>query len=354
MRINWYLFPFAIVYWLIVGVRNKLFDIDVLKSESFDKPIICVGNISVGGTGKTPHIEYLISWLKAEYQLATLSRGYKRKTKGFVIATDSSTVNDVGDEPLQIKNKFSDITVAVNEKRVDGIQNLLKQKKIPQVILLDDAYQHRHLKAGLNILLVDCNRLITKDFMLPVGRLREPAHNHSRAELIIVTKCSDAMQPIDFRIMRKELKLFPYQKLFFTSFKYKQLVSVFNKRKVMNLSDLHGNTAMVVTGIANPKPIYTELKKAHVNVVKFEFADHHAFTSSDVQKIIKRFAEIKETNKVLICTEKDATRLKEMGSSVELTKLPLYCLPIQVSFLNGGETEFQEHIQTFIHRYIKE
>lgn len=347
MRFNWYLFPFAFLYRLIVNSRNLLFHIGVLKSKSFNIPIISVGNISVGGTGKTPHIEYLVSWLKKDYKLATLSRGYKRKTKGFLLATNHSDVKSIGDEPLQLKSKFKDIQVAVDEKRVNGVEQLLKLKESPEVVLLDDAYQHRHIKPGLNILLIDYNRPIHKDYMLPVGRLREPAYNHSRANIIIMTKCPSSLKPIDYRIMQKDLNIYPYQSLFYTTFKYQKLVSVFNQTPPKELKSVKGHTALVITGIANPNLLYKELEQNGLKIEKMKFSDHHSFSMADVQKIVGRFMEINTKDKVIICTEKDAIRLKEFSKNSSLVKTPIYYLPIEVDFLNNGETEFQSLVKKY-------
>jgi len=348
---NWFLFPFALIFRLIVDIRNQLFNLGILKSTSFNKAIISIGNITVGGTGKTPHTEYIINLLEEYYSLATLSRGYKRKSKGFFEAKTSSKISEVGDEPLQIKNKFPQITVAVDEKRVNGVNQLLKKEKAPQVILLDDAFQHRHITPGLNILLIDYNRLITKDHMLPMGRLREPSHNCSRANIIIVTKCPKGMQPIDFRLMQKELNLFPYQELYFTSFKYKKLIAVFSQSTGKEISELKDYTVMVVTGIAYPKPLYTELKQAGVKVVKQEFVDHHAFSPSDVHKITERFMQINEQKKLIICTEKDAIRFKEMAEYQDFVKLPIFYLPIDVEFLNQGDESFKTALSKYISHY---
>lgn len=348
---NWFLFPFALIYRLIVDIRNKLFNSGVLKSTAFNNAIISVGNITVGGTGKTPHTEYIIKLLKEKHRLATLSRGYKRKTKGFFEAKIGSKISEVGDEPLQIKNKFPDITVAVDEKRVNGVTQLLKKKNPPQVILLDDAFQHRHIKPGLNILLIDYSRPITKDYILPMGRLREPSHNCSRANVIIVTKCPKGLRPIDFRIMQKELNLFPYQDLFFTTFKYNKLISVFSQNASKDLTDLKGYSVMVVTGIANPKPLYAELKEIGAKVVKQEFSDHHNFSPSDIHKITQKFMRINEQKKLIICTEKDATRFKDMTNYQDFVKLPIFYLPIEVEFLNNSEEEFSCILSKYIGHY---
>lgn len=346
---HWYLFPFSLLYRSIVSTRNKFFDWGWIKSSNFELPIISVGNITVGGTGKTPHIEYLIRFLSEKCSVGTISRGYKRKTKGFVLVSTQSTAKNVGDEPLQIKQKFPNTTVVVDEKRVHAVNQLISAKKTPEVILLDDAYQHRHITPGLNILLVDYSNPITKDHMLPVGRLREPAHNSNRANIVILTKCPDNLRPIDFRIMAKELNLFPYQKLFFTTFKYNGLAPLFgHHQKHKTVNDLEGVNVLIVTGIANPKPIYKKLEKVGAILTKLNFPDHYDFKSSDINKITNTFIGIKEKNKVVLCTEKDAVRFKTNNFSQKLTKLPIYSLPIEVEFLNNDEMNFKLEIENYI------
>ncbi len=348
---HWILLPFSIIYGIVVFIRNKLFDTGWIKSKSFDIPVINIGNISVGGTGKTPHTEYLISILN-KYKVAVVSRGYKRKTKGFVEASTNSKVTDVGDEPLQIKQKFSNITVVVDEKRVHAVENLLNKQNKPDVILLDDAYQHRYIKPGLNILLVDYNRPIFKDFILPVGRLREPAHNSKRADIIIFTKCPDSLTPIDFNLLKKEMHIFPYQKVFFTTFKYGNIIPIFNEDlKIISTENLSGKDILVVSGIANPKPLYKKLLETDASITMLQFSDHHEFTKNDIKKIITGFNQIKSDNKILLCTEKDAVRFKTNNISNELIELPFYYLPIEVTFLNNQEKEFADTINKYMSRY---
>ncbi len=365
--IKFLLLPFSLLYRIIVSVRNKLFDWQILKSQSFKLPIICIGNITVGGTGKTPHTEMLINLLKEKYNIAVLSRGYKRKTDNFIEVQTSSTVNDVGDEPLQIKKKFPNITVAVDKKRVNGVQKLLTNNN-PDVILLDDAFQHRHIKAGLNILLIDYNKPIHKDFILPTGRLREPAKNKNRADIIIITKCPAQLNQADFNKWTNELKIKPTQKLFFTTLKYKQLVNLFNTEELTELSNFKEYTALVVTAIANPTPIYEKLKSANINIEKAIFTDHHTFSETDLQKINKQFDSISNSKKVIICTEKDSVKLKELTQlnnkynrlpiyylpivvdflNNKYNRLPIYYLPIVVDFLNNCKQEFTQEIEKFI------
>lgn len=346
---HWYLLPFSFLYRIIVSVRNKFFDWEWLPSQEFDIPIINVGNITVGGTGKTPHIEYLVKNLSPNHSIGVVSRGYKRKTKGYVEVQSDSNASDVGDEPLQIKQKFSNSLVVVDEKRVHAVEHLINEKESPEVILLDDAYQHRYITPGLNILLIEYNKLITKDKMLPVGRLREPAHNKSRANIVILTKCPESLTPIDFRILGKELNLFPYQTLYFTSFKYRELKPVFkNLAKIKSIGELKGVETIVVTGIANPTKIYSKLKKVGAQITKVSFPDHHNFKLADVNKIHNTYLSVQSKKKIIICTEKDAVRLKTSRFKDKLLNLPIYSLPIEVSFLNDEEDKFLEQVNGFI------
>lgn len=352
---HWYLLPFSLLYGLVVNIRNRCFDWGVLKSKSYNVPVISIGNISVGGTGKTPHTEYLINHLKDNFKLASISRGYKRKSKGFVEVKTDSQANFVGDEALQIKQKYPQIRVIVDEKRVHAIDTLLQDENTPDIFLLDDAFQHRHVTPGLNILLMDYHRLITKDHLLPVGRLREPAHNCYRANVVIVTKCPQHLTPIEFRIMQKELNLFPFQDLFFTTFSYKHIVPVFTgiKSSLSELSDLKGLHVLALSGIANPALLYKKIKESGAIVEKFAFSDHHSFTIGDVDKVIKQFQHIKSDKKVIVCTEKDAVKLRTTEFKKKFGTIPVYFLPIEVQFMNEGEKQFMATVKKFINRFYE-
>lgn len=346
---NKLLLPFSFIYRIIVGIRNTFFDLKILKSHSFPIPIINIGNITVGGTGKTPHTEYLLGILNEKHKLAVLSRGYKRKTKNFIEVEPHSPVKEVGDEPLQIKQKYPNISVVVDRKRVNGVEQLLKKKQKPDVIILDDAFQHRHIKAGLNILLIDYNKPIHKDCMLPAGRLREPIHNKSRANVIIVSKCPKDLKAIDLRIMRKELKLFPYQTLFFSLLEYKNLMPLSGLNEQKQISYYRNYTAILFTAIANPKPLYKKIEEEGIGIEKMPFSDHHYFKESDLTKLKERFDKINSDKKLIICTEKDAVKLKELAKKIPtIDKLPIYYLPIEVVFLNEQEKEFKQLIDKFL------
>lgn len=350
-RINPKLVPLSWLYGLGVGIRNELFNLKILKSKQFDIPVIGIGNITVGGTGKTPHVEYIIELLQKSCKVAVLSRGYKRKTKGFVLASKNSRMEDIGDEPYQMLQKYPNVTIAVDEKRVDGIKRLLALEKslVPDVILLDDSYQHRYVKPGVNILLVDYHHLISEDHLLPAGRLREPASNRDRADVIVVTKCPDNMKPIDFRVLTKTIEAHPYQKLFFSTINYKKLRKIFldNVDEVESLSDLENKNVLMLTGIASPESLHEEISKHTSKIVPLSFDDHHDFLAEDVAKINATYANMPEP-KLIITTEKDEMRLRETSGLSEEVKQHIFTLPIGVSFINDQEDKFNKLIADFV------
>lgn len=350
---NKWLYPISFLYGMGVGLRNKLFDWKVLQSRSFNIPIICIGNITVGGTGKTPHTEYLIKLLQDDFHVAVLSRGYKRKTKGFILANTESSVGSIGDEPYQIKRKFPQISVAVDEKRVRGIEKLCQQNNPKvEVILLDDAFQHRYVDAGLNIVLTDYHRLFCEDTLLPVGRLREPEKAKNRAHIIIVTKCPDTIKPIDFNIISKRLKLFAYQKLYFSSFKYGDLTPVFPEsgatpRELQSLG--RDENVLLVTGIASPTVLETELRKYTSKIQSVTFGDHHNFKNKDIKLITEQFNKLGD-KKLIITTEKDATRLATHPAVSKELKACIYALPIEIIILQKQEDTFNKSIINYVRK----
>lgn len=351
-KINKLLLPLSWIYGSGVWLRNKLFDWKILKSREFKLPVICIGNISVGGTGKTPHTEYLVSLLKDRYNVAVLSRGYKRKTKGFLLANENSNAREIGDEPKQIKDKFKNITVAVDEDRCHGIDKLLETgEKRPDIILLDDAFQHRYVKPGLSILLTSYDKIITEDCLLPAGRLREQVSGIERADIIIVTKCPDDMSPIDFRIKHNELNPYPYQKLFFTTFKYGNLVNIVNSDCRKKLCEITRKDSIVLlTGIANPKPMIDRLSCHSDNIVLMDFPDHHNFSSDDLKRIIKTFEKCESEKKYIITTEKDAARLKLHIKAFENIADSIFILPIEVEFLLNQGNMFNKIIEDYVRK----
>jgi len=352
----YFLFPFAVIYWLIVIIRNKLFDIHILPEKEFNIPIISVGNITVGGTGKTPHIEYLIRILKRDFNIATLSRGYKRKTRGFILSTIDSKSTEIGDEPRQLKYKFPNTHIAVSERRVKGIEKLIKQINNLDAVLLDDAYQHRYVKAGINILLIDFNRIITKDYLLPVGRLREPSYEMHRASIIIITKCPQEIKPIEKRIIQKEINPFPFQKLFFTTYSYQNIEPVFvdkSEELGFDYPAIENHCVMLITGIANSGPIKNYISKLAKQIIELKFSDHHNFVKKDIEKIINTFRSINCEQKLILTTEKDAVRLKNTNQFPEEIENQFYYLPIEVKFLFNEQDEFISQILNYVQKNKK-
>lgn len=315
------LFPVAFVYWIVTWMRNYFYDKQIFKSKSFDLPIIAVGNLSVGGTGKTPQIEYLIRLLQDEFKVATLSRGYKRETNEFVLANNSTTVKEIGDEPFQFFTKFPKIKVAVDANRINGITQLLKLDNKPEVILLDDAFQHRKVKAGFYILLTTYSELFCDDFILPFGNLREPSLGKKRANMIIVTKCPADISELAMSEIKAKLNV--NVPVFFSRIEYDELA--YSEIESIKSVDIKQTEKTIITGIAKPFPFISHLKKE--NDLVLEFSDHHNFTKKEIDKI-KELAN----NKTIITTEKDFMRLK--GS---LSKEQLFYLPIKSLFLKDAD-----------------
>ncbi|UAM98633.1 tetraacyldisaccharide 4'-kinase [Polaribacter litorisediminis] len=335
--VRFLLFPLAILYDVVTTIRNFLFDTSYFKSTSFPIPIIVVGNLSVGGTGKTPQIEYLIRILKKELKVAVLSRGYKRKTKGFVLLDKTHKALEVGDEPLQYFKKFEQIAVAVDANRVEGIQILIK-KTAPEIILLDDAYQHRKVKGSFYILLTKFDDLFTDDFLLPTGNLRESSTGAKRTDVIVVTKCPEDLSNKQQEAIKLKLKKFD-KSIFFTTISYGNIVSSDKKIKVHELKNYN---VLLITGIANPVPLVHFLEQKKVNFKHLEYADHHHFSSSEIQQIKQEFNDLKSQNKMILTTEKDYTRLESVLDS-------LFYIEIETCFLGNQNIDFncliKNHIQ---------
>ena len=340
------LFPLSILYWVIIWVRNKLYDKKFFSSVSFNFPIICVGNLSVGGTGKTPMVEYLVRLLKDEYKVATMSRGYKRKTKGFAIANENTTALDIGDEPMQFYKKFPDITVSVAEERLVSIPQLLHDKPDTRVIILDDAFQHRQVKAGLNILLTEYRDLFTRDFVLPAGNLRDLKSSYKRADVIIVTKCKSHLTEEEKNKMTAEIKPLAHQKIFFTKIEYGSPYHLFSKEEKFLSPDTN---ILLVCGIANPKPIKEVLNTYVATYDMMRFRDHHIFSIDDLKEIKEQFENIDTENKIILTTEKDGVRLAKFEN--ELKDLPVYVFPIRHKILFGEEEQFHAIVNGFVRQY---
>ena len=350
IKINDWLLPFSWIYGSIVRFRNWLFDIGLKKSKAFSIPIISVGNITVGGSGKTPHVEYLIRLLHDKAKIAVLSRGYKRKSHGYVLAEESTTMPEIGDEPFQMHQKFSDIYVAVDAKRARGIENLQNDEatKDVDVVLLDDAFQHRYVKPGINILLVDYHRLIIYDKMLPAGRLREPLSGKNRADIVIITKCPKDLKPMEFRVLTKAMDLYPFQKLYFTSIDYDTPKGVFEEKQI-ELDKLQDYHVLLLTGIASPKQMEHDLKPMTKDITNLSFGDHHSFKGKDIDRINDAFESMPEP-RIIITTEKDAVRLRETEGLYEKVKSNMYELPIKVSFMLDQQDNFNEKIISYVRK----
>ena len=354
IKINEWLLPFSWLYGLGVGIRNTLFDLGILKSRSFDVPVISVGNITVGGSGKTPHVEYLIRLLHNKYRVAVLSRGYKRKTKGYILADENSTMSDIGDEPYQMHTKFKNVSIAVDRNRCNGIERITNDEptKDTDVILLDDAYQHRYVKPGINILLVDYHRLIIYDKLLPAGRLRESKEGKTRADIVIVTKCPKDLKPMSFRVLSRAMDLFPYQQLYFTCLKYGDLHSLFNN-STRPLTDIKPNEhTLLITGIASPEQMVEDLSPYCKNITSLNFSDHHQFNADDVEKINSTFAMM-QTPRLIITTEKDATRLENIEGLSEEVRNSIYTLPVEVQVMLDQQEKFDEVILSYVQKNSK-
>ena len=352
--INKKLKPLSWLYGLGVGFRNMLFEAGILRSRSYKVPVISVGNITVGGTGKTPHVEYLIRLLKNQMNVAVLSRGYKRKSHGFVLAGKDTTMREIGDEPFQMKQKFPDITVAVDKKRTRGIDKLTSGDYVKDidVILLDDAFQHRYVKPGINILLVDYHRLVIYDDLLPAGRLREPIKSKDRADIVIVTKCPTDLKPMEFRVITKAMGLYPYQQLFFSTHEYDALVPLGPQgdlRHAEDLSSLTGKHVLLLTGIASPEQMLLDLQAYTDQIQPLAFGDHHNFRRKDVERINAAFAAL-PSPRLIITTEKDACRLSVAKGLSDEVRQSLYVLPIHVRLMQDQEETFNQKIIDYVRK----
>ena len=352
IKINKWLLPLSWCYGVGVKLRNLLFETGVLKSRSFQVPVISVGNITVGGTGKTPHVEYLVDVLKDSFKVAVLSRGYKRKSKGFIIADTDTPMRMIGDEPYQMKQKFKNVTIAVDKNRCHGIDQLVENDSKLDVVLLDDAFQHRYVKPGVNILLVDYHRLIIYDTLLPAGRLREPLRGKDRADVVIVTKCPKELKPMEYRVITKAMSLYPYQRLFFSTLEYDNLRAVFPEAKhtqPQQLTDLKDYHTLLLTGIGSPQQLEHDLSPVIDHLTPLTFADHHQFRKKDIQLINETFSAL-PSPKCIITTEKDMTRLKDAEGLSDDIKKNLYVLPVRVKFMQDQEDMFNQQIIGYVRK----
>lgn len=345
---NMILLPCSKIYGAVTFMRNQMFDWHILPQHEFSVPIVVVGNLAVGGTGKTPHTEYIVEALRHNYHIAVLSRGYKRSTKGFVMATPFSKPSDIGDESYQMYQKFSHkVTVAVCEDRVHGIKELLRLDPKINLVILDDAFQHRYVKPAVSVVVTEYQRPLYNDKLLPYGRLRESIRGINRADVVVVSKCPDNMSDLDYALFRKNLNLFPYQDVFFSRYAYQNLVPLFPEHNttVPALDWMDSSDAILaVAGIDNPRPFIRHLKsylpKVRVNI----FGDHHNFTRKDLEMLLKRFKTMKGKNRIIITTEKDAVRLAASPYFPPELRAVTYYLPVKVEFIQQGKSGFEENL----------
>lgn len=334
--------PLSWLYGAATGVRNWLFDQKILKEQEYKIPIVGVGNLTVGGTGKTPHVEFIVNSLTPEYRVAVLSRGYKRKTKGFVLANAKSTPEIIGDEPLQIYQKFRhrNVEVAVCESRREGIEQLMKLFPDLDLIVLDDSFQHRWVKPRVQVLLMDYSRPVHTDHMLPLGRLRDNPIQVNRADMVIVTKCPETLQPVDMMVKRKDVDLFPYQKLFYSRYSYAPIEPVFPEDSPYSASLTRfdaDDAVLLLTGIAHPRYFVRHFRQYPFKVKVDHFSDHHDFTRKDIDEITNKFNSLKGKRKIIVTTEKDAVRLLHNPYFPETLKPFTFYLPISVSMIGGND-----------------
>ena len=342
------LLPISLIYSFVLFLRHKLYDWHILKSKSFDIPNICVGNLNLGGTGKTPHIEYLVRLLSEKYRIAVLSRGYGRKTKGYVLANDSHNHYDIGDEPMQYFKKFNDIKVAVDENRCKGIEKLLKENQPPQIILLDDAYQHRKIKPGLNILLTDYYNLYSNDHLVPAGNLRDIRKAAKRADIIVVSKSPNVLTPYYKKDVEDSLKPLPHQKIFYSYIEYHEFVPFNKASQEVNIKET--KTILLFCGIANTYSLEDYLKRKYNNISMLQFNDHHSYSEKDMDMVIEKYNDIIGKNKAIVTTEKDAMRLVNSSLSDKFSDIPIFTIPIKVKF--HKEDDFNKEIIDYINNSL--
>jgi tetraacyldisaccharide 4'-kinase len=341
------LLPFAIIYGWIISIRNWMYNKNVLKSVQFNFPIICVGNLSLGGTGKSPMVEHLLSITAEKYKMATLSRGYKRRTKGYALADSNTTALEIGDEPMQFHIKHPKVSVAVCERRIEAIPQLIQDIPNLQAIILDDAFQHREIIAGFNIILTDYNNLYCDDISFPTGDLRDERKSAKRANIIVVTKCPSNLSLEE----RDEIieKLYPAQNqsIFFTSIAYETPYHIYNPNEewVLTIND----EVLLVCGIANPLPLKEYLHEHSHTYYQLSYSDHHIFSIEDLNEIKERFEQINTKRKLILTTEKDAVRLVKYTE--ELNQIPLYVLPIKPQFLFNTEQEFNRLVMDYLDQH---
>lgn len=345
-----FLYPLALIYGAVVWLRNRLYDSGFYSSIEFSVPVISVGNLSVGGTGKTPHIEYLVRLLQYQFRVATMSRGYKRRTQGFLLADAETNALKIGDEPMQYHMKFPELTVSVAEERMTGIPKLLQQRPSTEVVLLDDAFQHRSVKPGVNILITDYSKPFYSDRILPAGTLRENRPAYKRADVIIVSKCPEGMKTQEAEEIEKKINPFEHQKVFFTKMFYEAAYDLFTKERI----ELTGKNIILVCCIAKPAPLIKHLEAKANDVHVLSYPDHHYFLRKDIEELQATYKNWDVKDKVIVTTEKDATRLHLHAEKLKEWGVTIAVLPIQVSFLFNRGNEFDQLILSYTERTINE
>ncbi len=345
MNLRLFLLPVSFVYAALSGVRNFLFDTNVFRQKKFDIPIILVGNLSMGGTGKTPHVEYLLSLLHKDFKVATLSRGYGRKSTGFVLGGRGAQASAIGDEPMQYLSKFDDVIVSVCEDRVEGAQKLLASSNPPDVIVMDDGYQHRSINPGFKILLTAFDHLFTNDFLLPAGNLRESRSGYKRADCLVVTKCPDDISENQKAEINSKLNLLAHQQLFFSTIQYGDLISV-NSSETKNILQLKNYKAVLFTGIENPTPLVQYLKSNCAELQTLKFPDHHDFTEKNINLVLEKFNKFADGNSILITTEKDYQRLKSSVNFSLIKNLSCFYIPLIIKI--DKEELFNSTIRNYV------
>ncbi|MCL2412573.1 MAG: tetraacyldisaccharide 4'-kinase [Bacteroidales bacterium] len=343
------LLPVMPFYALAVWVRNRMFDAKILPTQKSQTPTICVGNLCVGGSGKTPHVEYLIRLLKSEFKVCTLSRGYGRKSKGFIFAKGSASSALLGDESMQYFQKFPDISVCVDVDRRRAIRNLKTEAPNTDVILLDDAFQYRYVDAGLKILLTDYFSPYYNDYLLPIGHLREQRSAAKRADIIVVTKCPPVFSPIVKNDILKKIKPKPNQDVYFSYMKHGELHNI--DGSICKISKDAFNHFVVISGIYNPYPLVEHLRTITKDVKLFQFPDHHEFTTSELKRIRKYFLDYYCNYKYIVTTEKDLMRLKDSPAFAEISDLPICYVPVEVEFHKDGKKEFDNQVLEYVRKH---
>lgn len=344
------LYPFALIYGAVVWLRNRLYDSGFYSSVEFSVPVITVGNLSVGGTGKTPHVEYLIRLLQYEYQVATMSRGYKRTTQGFLLAGDDANALRIGDEPMQYKLKFPELVVSVAEERMTGIPYLLQRRPDVEVVLLDDAFQHRSVKAGMNILITDFSKPFYHDYILPYGRLREGRKAYKRADIIIVSKCPPSLTPSDADSIIRKIAPLEHQEVFFSAIGYERPYDFFTGLPY----DPAGKNTLLVCCIARPEPLVAQVKTVAAGVHVLSYPDHHYFLSRDLEEIKSAYDNWSVPEKIILTTEKDAARLHLQVERIKDWNLPIIVMPIAVQILFGKATDLDRKVQEYVALTLQE